>query len=306
MNSAKHLCAVLLLFGAVSPLWPQSATEEKLHQLLNQADHATRPQPWARLLIEADSEAVKLERREPCSCGDIRSVKAESFGFLHYRWNELQRSENYDHDLLRTVVRVLRGTPPGADAFVALLALGPYGGPWFDDDDFLPDEFAGPALHRRIISILESPSWLKLQDMRLTRIRAEAYDEWWSLSRADPQDPELSQNAVSASDYRRGSDLARQKQSNCTRASWPYTTTLLCAFASANCAGGRIRISVHGSAAAIDERGGDDNYAPKIPPRLPHGLRNRCGARFGSRFPVRTSIGRSLDAVQKSGRFLNC
>jgi len=123
----------------------------------------------------------------------------------------LQRSENYDHDLLRRVVRELLGTPAGADALVALLALGPYGSPWFDDDDFLPDEFAGPALHRRIISILESPSWLKLQDMRLTQIRAEAYETWWSLSRADAQDPELSQNAVSASDYSRGADLARQK-----------------------------------------------------------------------------------------------
>src|SRR5689334_22355133 len=32
---------------------------------------------------------------------------------------------------------------------------------------------------------------------------------------------------------------------------------------SVNCGDGRIRISVHGSAAAIDERGGDDNCSPK-------------------------------------------
>src|SRR4051794_5116577 len=121
MSSVKHFLAVLLLFGAVSPLWSQSATEEKLQQLLGEARHATRPQRWARLLTEADSEAVKLERREPSSCGDIRSVNAEGFGFLHYQWNELQRSENYDHDLLRRVVRELRGTPAGADALVALL-----------------------------------------------------------------------------------------------------------------------------------------------------------------------------------------
>src|SRR5690242_19521135 len=211
MNSVKHFCAVLLLFGAGSRLWPQSATEERLHKLLGEARHATRPQPWARLLIDADAEAVKLERREPCSCGDIRSVAAENSGFLDYRWNELQRSENYDHDLLRRLVRELRGTSAGADALVALLALGPHGGPLFDVDDFLPDEFSGPALHRRIISILESPNWLKLEDARLTRIRAEAYETWWSLSRADSQDPELSQNAVSASDYSRGADLARQR-----------------------------------------------------------------------------------------------
>jgi hypothetical protein len=106
-----------------------SRDQGQLHRLLTEARHATRPQPWAKLLIEADSEAVKLERREPSSSDDIRSIKTDGFGFLHYRWNELQRSENYDHDLLRTVVRVLRGTPPGADGLVALLALGPHGGP---------------------------------------------------------------------------------------------------------------------------------------------------------------------------------
>jgi hypothetical protein len=184
-------------------------SEQRLHELLDEARHAARPQPWARLLIEADSQAVKLERAEPSSCGDIRSVKAESFGYLHYRWNQLRRIENYDHDFLQMVARELRGTPPGADALVALLRLGPYGGPWFDDE-FLPDEFVGPSLHRRIISILESPSWMKLNDRRLTRIRAEAYETWCSLSRADRQDPELSQNGVSASDFSRGADLARR------------------------------------------------------------------------------------------------
>ena len=188
MNSVIHLCAVWLLFGAGRPLWCQSATEEKLHQLLGEARHAARPQHWARLLIDADSEAVKLERREPSSCGDTRSLMAEGFGFLHYQWNELQRSENYGHELLRRVVRELRGTPAGADALVVWLALGPYGGHWFDDDDFLPDEFKEASLHRRVISILESPSWLKLEDDRLTRIRAEAYETWWSLSRPPCQD----------------------------------------------------------------------------------------------------------------------
>lgn len=210
MNSSKRFCSIAPVRSG-GQLRSQSATEEKLQQLLGQVSHAARPQPWARPLIDADSEAVNLERREPCPCGDIRSVKADGFGFLHYRWNELQRSENHEHDLLRTVVRVLRGKPSGADGLVALLAPGPYGGPWFNDDDLLPDEFAGPALHRRVIAILQSPRWLKLKDTRLTRIRAEAYETWWSLSRAEPQDPELSQNAVSASDYSRGADLPRQK-----------------------------------------------------------------------------------------------
>jgi len=89
----KHFCAVLLLFGAVSLLWSQSATEEELHQLLNQADHATRPQPWARLLIEADAEAVKLGRREPSSNGEIRSIKAEGFGFFQVIVQAVRRQQ---------------------------------------------------------------------------------------------------------------------------------------------------------------------------------------------------------------------
>lgn len=68
-------------------------------------------------------------------------MKLAGFGDLHYRWNDLQQSENYEHDLLRKVVRLLRGTPPGADALAALLSLGPYGGPWFDGDELWPDEF---------------------------------------------------------------------------------------------------------------------------------------------------------------------
>jgi hypothetical protein len=135
-------------------------------------------------------------------------------GYLHYRWNEIQQSENYEHDLLRLVIRQMRGTPEGADALSVLLNMGPYGGPWFDDDELLPDDFTEMQLHRRIIAVLTSPSWSKLKDFRLIRILAEAYETWWCLSLAKNDDPMLGQAGVYASRYVPGAELARMKAVN--------------------------------------------------------------------------------------------
>ena len=123
----------------------------------------------------------------------------------------MQGSENYEHELLRRVIRISRGTPEGADALNALLSLGPYGGPWFDDDDLLPDDFSQTALFRRIIAILTSPSWSHLKDPRLMKILAEAYETWWSLSLAKADDPGLQQNGVTAGEYANDAEMARTK-----------------------------------------------------------------------------------------------
>jgi hypothetical protein len=211
MRCAILICAVSLVFGSAGKSWSQSTEESTVRELVQKAVQAQKWQPWASLLIQADAEAVKLERRERNECCDVRCVKIAGFGDLHYRWNDIQQSENYEHDFLRKVVRLLRGTPPGADALAALLSLGPYGGPWFDDDELLPDEFTEMALHRRIIAILASPSWQKLKDARLMKMLAEAYETWWSLSLAKPDDPELQQSGARATDYLRGAELARRK-----------------------------------------------------------------------------------------------
>jgi hypothetical protein len=211
MRCATWICALSLVFGIDGELWSQSRDESTVRELVQKAVQAHRPQPWASLLIQADTEAVKLKRGERNDCCDVRCVKIAGFGDLHYRWNNLQQSENYEHDLLRAVVRLLRGTPPGADALSALLSLGPYGGPWFDDDELLPDEFTEMVLHRRIIAIVTSPSWQKLKDARLMKILAEANETWWSLSLAKPDDPELQQTGAHATDYRSGAEFARRK-----------------------------------------------------------------------------------------------
>ena len=121
MKRTAWVCAIPFLVVTAAPSWSQSREEQTVRELVEKALRTDRLQPWASLLIRADAEAVKLQRRERGSSGDIRSVKITGFGNLHYRWNELQHSENYEHDLARMVVRDLRGTPAGADALVALL-----------------------------------------------------------------------------------------------------------------------------------------------------------------------------------------
>jgi hypothetical protein len=212
---ANGSCVVLFLCSVTGELRCQSTEEPAVLAQIQGALQARRPQPWARLLILADAEAAKLERRKRNDCCDIRTVKiGVGLGYLHYRWNEIQQSENYEHDLLRLVIRQMRGTPEGADALSVLLGMGPYGGPWFDDDELLPDDFAELELHRRIIAVLTSPSWSKLKDYRLMRILGEAYETWWCLSLAKNDDPELGQAGVYASRYVSGAELARMKAVN--------------------------------------------------------------------------------------------
>lgn len=209
MSRAIVLCAIILLnSGATS--WCQS-TEDTIRDLLQTARRIPDEKRRISVLMRADAEAAKLERRERKQCCDVRCVRISENVVLHYRWNGLQQAENYEHDLLRDYIRRFRGTPAAADALVELLQLGAYGGPWFDDDAFLPDELTELSLHRRIIGLLSSPSWRKLNDTRLTRIEAEAYETWWSLSRASADDPELQQTGMAASDYAAGAAVARRK-----------------------------------------------------------------------------------------------
>ena len=211
----KGSCIALFLCSITGGLWCQSADESAAIAQIQGAFRAQGTQQWAHLLIIADAEAAKLERREHNDCCDIRSVRVGAgLGYLHYRWNELQQSENYEHDLLRLVIRQRRGTPEGADALSVLLGMGPYGGPWFDDDALLPDDLSGMELHRRIIAVLTSPSWSKLKDFRLMTSLGEAYETWWCLSVAKNDDPELGQAGVYASRYVPGAELARQKAVN--------------------------------------------------------------------------------------------
>src|ERR1700730_15832535 len=123
MHRGTWVYAILLLFAAIPESWSQAKEETTIRELVQRASQAGDRQIWGRLIIQADAEAAKLERRERNDCCDTRCINLRGFGDLHYRWNELQQSENYEHDLLRTVIHELRGTPSGADALATLLSL---------------------------------------------------------------------------------------------------------------------------------------------------------------------------------------
>lgn len=200
---------VTLWAVATSPLLCfQLNSEQSVRQLVEAAERSARPQPWAALLIRADAEAAALERREQDSSGSVRSVQVADGIDLHYRWNEIQASENYQHDLLRRVVSNLQGTTPGADALAQLLGVGPC---FVDYEGLLPVATIDLPLHERIIRLLESATWRKLKDRRLLRIEAQAYETWWSLSVAAENDPELEQNGLRPAKFATGSQRARIK-----------------------------------------------------------------------------------------------
>jgi hypothetical protein len=208
----KWFGIVFFLCSISGESWSQPIEESVVLAHIREALPARRPQPYTSLLIRADAEAAKLERREHDACCDIRAVHiGRGLGYLHYNWNEIQGSENYAHDLLRSLIRDMRGTPAGADALFALLSLGSYGGPWFDDDELLPDDLAEKGIHRRIIALLTSPGWSRLKDLRLMKILGEAYETWWCLSLAKADDPYMQQVRARAPDYATGAELARTK-----------------------------------------------------------------------------------------------
>ena len=110
MWAVKLLCVWAV--ATIPVLCFQVNSEQSVRHLVEAAERSARPQPWAAQLIRADAEAAALERKEQHSSGSVRSVKVADGIDLHYRWNEIQASENYQHDLLRRVVSNLRGTTP--------------------------------------------------------------------------------------------------------------------------------------------------------------------------------------------------
>jgi hypothetical protein len=174
----------------------QSLPEQQLQDLLTEARRVP-PRRWAQLLIQADAIAEKMARHE-ATPGGFRRVRIQDFD-LTYRWNEIQHAENYRHDLLKTVVRAQEGDPEGANALVALFGN--------------PDAAVGMAGARPfqvVIETLQSKRWQALHDIRLDRFLGEAYETWWSLSRAKPNDPTLADQGLSPRDFADGAETARQ------------------------------------------------------------------------------------------------
>ena len=60
-----------------------------------------------------------------------------------------------------------------------------------------------------MLAILETKRWKDLDDYRLTKIRAEAYETWWSLSKADPKEPPFADARLDPKDFADGAATAR-------------------------------------------------------------------------------------------------
>jgi hypothetical protein len=56
-------------------------------------------------------------------------------------------------------------------------------------------------LFKVVIEIVSSRRCQMLKDVPLTRIEGEAWETWWSLSKAQPNDPTLADNSVSPLDF---------------------------------------------------------------------------------------------------------
>lgn len=192
--------AVLFLLVADAKTLPaaQESPQTEVQHLLDLAK-GKQPDAWAKSLIAADAEAGKMAKTIPGGCCGFRCVRIGGYT-LTFLWNEIRREETYQHDLLKTVVRAQPGTKAGARALIRLLqpGCGPLADSWI-------------PYFRIVLAILESSPWQAMDDPELTRIRAEAYETWWSLSKASPDDPALTQDGKTFRDFETGAPEARLK-----------------------------------------------------------------------------------------------
>ncbi|MBV9301932.1 MAG: hypothetical protein JOY62_14235 [Acidobacteriaceae bacterium] len=185
-----------ILCGADSS---SQAQVDKLKALLDRAANSKDSVEWANLLMQADREAEKLEDSKPNSACGERCIRVATWE-LHYRYNEIQGQENYQHDLLQLIARVHQGDPDGAEALVRLLPTGcqTIATGWI-------------PYFKTVIDILEFRKWKALRDPRLTKMRAEAYETWWSLSQSPPDDPVIADAELKPEDFLDGAAQARER-----------------------------------------------------------------------------------------------
>jgi hypothetical protein len=169
-----------------------------LSMLIQKAEQANDVAAWASYLMQADAAAEKLESTKPSGCCGLRCVRVRGFE-LHYRYNGIQDQENSQHDLLQHITT-------HEERLMALKL----------SCDVLPTGCQTIASQwtlyfKTVIGILESRPWRAISDPRLTKIRAEAYETWWSLSQSTPHDPDLEDQLLTPQDFVEGAAQARQQ-----------------------------------------------------------------------------------------------
>lgn len=177
----------------------QPALRAALLTLLERAQALTGGQRGAALLA-ADRLAGKLWAREREAPAWKQLEQDLGRYGLTFRWSELAGDYEYQHDLLWWLWRTAPGSAWGQHAFALLLEKG-----W--DTSGTCQEGAGQF--RRVIEQGEAflaghpHGWPELQ----TKLAlAQAYETWWSLSRAPEND-----DYAYAPDYQEGAAAAREK-----------------------------------------------------------------------------------------------
>lgn len=196
----KLTTATVLLFlvSSTETLATHDSPQTEVQHLLDLAK-GQQADAWATSLMAADAEAGKMATRIPGGCCGFRCVRIDGYT-LTFRWSEIRGEETYQHDLLKAIVRARPKTKAGVQALIRLLRPGC--GPLADE--WIP-------YFRVVLDILESSPWREMDDPELTRIRAEAYETWWSLSKASPNDPALDQGGKTFRDFTFGAADARLK-----------------------------------------------------------------------------------------------
>lgn len=188
------VCMAALLAAQTAP----TDADRTVRQLLSQASSHPGEQ-WTALLMRADSEAEKLATRRLTGCCGYRCIQIGEFT-LTYRWNDIAHQEEYQHDLLKIVITARRGTVEGAAALALLLKDGCRSGvanswtPYF----------------KTVLDILDAPPWRNTDSPALIRMRAEAYETWWSLSKAPVNEPILVDDGLHPADFEDGAENARR------------------------------------------------------------------------------------------------
>ena len=186
------------LLAASQPDSDQNELRLTLMELL-QAGKTAPPERRSLLLLAADRVAGRLDAPRQSPQWEQQRTQLAAFG-LHFEWDELGGGWTYDHGLAWKVWQDYPGTAWGEQAFLLLESHG-----W----DTRVGCQAGSDQFRQVIQngerfLQQHPRGRHRPEILLNV--AQAYETWWSLSKANGHD-----DYVEPANYQAGAEPARQK-----------------------------------------------------------------------------------------------
>ncbi len=176
---------------------PEAASPVLLKMLTGVKEAPPELQPTILIACDRLADRVALSSGE--SSGGWLELKSKLEQYkLTFEWSHLGSCWVYQRELLKKVVEDYSGSPWAEDAFLLLMARGFQTGVGCRE---------GPAAFRKVIK--EGGAFLKRDLSPNARLQAlfllaEAYETWWSLSKASDKD-----EYVQAGEYKEGAEDAR-------------------------------------------------------------------------------------------------